>query len=718
MTSPHKFSMIYGWSSWVQPVLLALISVVCIKEVRAQADSAGLSKRIIDTDDYIYRDYPAGLLLAEGIVRDAEALPCTSCRGSAYRLRGKFYWSNGEYDRGLADFWKALQIARDIKTYTLEASLLDLIANTYYYQAYYDSAVIYFNRALTLYEENKDVQGMITVNHNLALMNHRKGDFRKTIEYLFREEELKDQLPDSEHSIEAFGAMDGLMVDSLYYHEEIRDELAALRRFQEQNDQRAVYRTYRNIGKAYEQLGENLLAARNLIKTCQIMEQLGLIPEWNVVAINYRYGGMYDSCLYYHHKVKPFFPRMTQPYVSYTYGLLGDAHLDFGRPDSSLYYYKIAIKMDSEMNNRIMVTGIHRNLVNTYRQLKNFKAAEEHLNIGLQQAKEVALIHERNLLAEGKNLYNDWGRYQLAFDYGERFRKMQDSIYRSETMLHLTKLQTAFKTAKREREVEQLQEENKLHQAQLEARRSQFIVGALVIVIIAGAGIFYFYQYRQRKKSSELIEHQNAVLIQQNREKESLLAEIHHRVKNNLQIISSLINLKSKNASSETSETLTQLGNRIFTMGLIHEKLYRTEDVQTVRLDIYLRELTDHLLSSFGQKERSVNSRYTCEAVEIEADRALACGLICNELVTNSLKYAFPVTQQQCEIELHLEQRNGHVEWIVRDNGTAPLSEPTELSKSFGLRFVEQLVKTRLAGTLNVEMTSGFRTTIAMPLVL
>jgi two-component sensor histidine kinase len=697
--------------SWSLLLLICLSPGVAI----AQSDSTALLESIRFTDALLAENYPVGLSKADSILRVAARSECPRCLGQAYRLVGKYYWSNGEYPDGLKYFRKALELSTATGDWSLEANILDLIGNTHYYQAYYDSAVYYFNRALGVYEKNNDVQGMITVNHNLSLMHHRKGDFKKTIEYLFQEEQLKDQLPDSEHSIEAFGAMNGLMVDSLYYREEIRDELASLRRFQEQKDQRAVYRTYRNIGKAHEQLGENLLAARNLIKTCQIMEQLGLIPEWNVVAINYRYGGVYDSCLYYHHKVRPYFPRMTRPFVSYTHGLLGDAHLDFGRPDSSLHYYKIALRQDSEMNNRIMVTGIHRNLVNTYRQLKDFEAAETHLTIGLQQAKEVALIHERNLLAEAKNLYKDWGRYQLAFDYGERFRKMQDSIYRSETMLHLTKLQTAFKTAKRTREVEQLQEENQLHQAQLAARQSQVAVAILLIFIIAGAGIFYYYQYRQKRSAGELIERQNVVLHQQNREKEALLAEIHHRVKNNLQVISSLINLKTRQASPETTETLVQLGNRIFTMGLIHEKLYRTEDVRNVRLDIYLTELTQHLAESLNGHGKRVRTSMLCDEIEVEVDRALACGLICNELVTNSMKYAFSGEQSEPEISVKLTKTPEAIEWTVSDNGSGSSSPSTNGTHSFGLRFVEQLVKSKLAGTWKVESVGGFRVTIDMP---
>ena len=216
-------------------------------------------------------------------------------------------------------------------------------------------------------------------------------------------------------------------------------------------------------------------------------------------------------------------------------------------------------------------------------------------------------------------------------------------------------------------------------------------------------------------KQNEWIETQNQALQVQNKEKEVLLSEIHHRVKNNLQIISSLISLKSTLVSKETSQALQQLNGRIFSMGLIHEKLYQKENIQIIRLDLYLAEIGNHLLESFTSKDSPVRFDVQGQPVEIDADKALNCGLICNELMINSIKYAFGDLQVDRRIKLRIEKQNGFVELKISDNGLKQ-TNPVEVKKSFGLRFTDQLVKSKLKGSWSQWQDNGFHVEIRLPL--
>jgi two-component sensor histidine kinase len=211
------------------------------------------------------------------------------------------------------------------------------------------------------------------------------------------------------------------------------------------------------------------------------------------------------------------------------------------------------------------------------------------------------------------------------------------------------------------------------------------------------------------RKRTEQLENAQGNLEVKNRENESLLTEIHHRVKNNLQIISGLINLKLGRASEETRSVLTQLNARIFSMGLIHEKLYQGKNIQLVRLDTYLAELSDHLNHSFT--EGNVEFEFKTCPLEMEADRILACGLVYNELVTNALKHAFSPGQNK-KICLEVKVVNNQVEVVLTDNGENLNPAPV---KSFGLHFVEQLVKTKLKGTWELTFNHGSHTRIQFP---
>ena len=206
-----------------------------------------------------------------------------------------------------------------------------------------------------------------------------------------------------------------------------------------------------------------------------------------------------------------------------------------------------------------------------------------------------------------------------------------------------------------------------------------------------------------------LIQQQNQVLEEKVAER---TAEIHHRIKNNLQIISSLINLKLRNASQQTRDALSQLNGRIFSMGLIHEKLYQKDNYKQIRLDVYLEELCRFIAGSFEDKEHPVAIQLDCEPLETDADTVLNCSLITNELLINSFKHAFSPNQKDRKIEIALKKQNSKIEWVIADNGNRYKALPANFSRSFGLRFVDQLVRSKLQGSWSVKLEKGLKITI------
>ena len=147
-----------------------------------------------------------------------------------------------------------------------------------------------------------------------------------------------------------------------------------------------------------------------------------------------------------------------------------------------------------------------------------------------------------------------------------------------------------------------------------------------------------FNDITERKKVSDQIEGSL-------REKEVLLREIHHRVKNNLQIISSLLNLQvGFTADKKTNEILEESKNRVKSMALIHEKLYQTKNFTSLDIHEFITELINNLFNSYGTETSDIKLDLQIENVNINADQAVYVGLIVNELVSNSLKHAFNKT--------------------------------------------------------------------------
>ncbi|MCF7804745.1 MAG: PAS domain S-box protein [Candidatus Marinimicrobia bacterium] len=203
-------------------------------------------------------------------------------------------------------------------------------------------------------------------------------------------------------------------------------------------------------------------------------------------------------------------------------------------------------------------------------------------------------------------------------------------------------------------------------------------------------------------------------------EKEVLLKEIHHRVKNNMQVISSLLNLQARDIQSEeTLRMFRESENRIRSMALIHEQLYQASDLASINFGEYIPTLSRTLFSSYSQSAERVKLSLDVEQIMLGIDTAIPCGLIINELVSNALKYAFPEDQQgEILIGFHKEKLRDtkgdddrRVRYIlnVSDNGIGYSDDIKSMeANSLGLQLVKSLVQ-QLKGTIQVENGHGLR---------
>ncbi len=199
-------------------------------------------------------------------------------------------------------------------------------------------------------------------------------------------------------------------------------------------------------------------------------------------------------------------------------------------------------------------------------------------------------------------------------------------------------------------------------------------------------------------------------------EKEVLLKEVHHRVKNNLQIVSSLLNLQSEYIRDKQDLELFKVSqNRIESMALIHEKLYQSKDLAQIEFAEYLRELVSSLFSSYGINSSAITLKTNIERVSLGMDTAIPCGLIINELILNSLKHAFPagLSGEIC-LNLHSSNEN-EITLIVSDNGIGfPQDLDFKNTNSLGLQLVNALTN-QLGGTVELNRSVGaeFKITFA-----
>ncbi|WP_319406906.1 sensor histidine kinase [uncultured Desulfosarcina sp.] len=258
---------------------------------------------------------------------------------------------------------------------------------------------------------------------------------------------------------------------------------------------------------------------------------------------------------------------------------------------------------------------------------------------------------------------------------------------------------------------------------------SIFWVFLWVVVLLAAIFLGYLQQNRMvRRKTAELrrelFERQMAEkellaadhkLRQSLAEKESLLKEIHHRVKNNLQIVSSLLYLQEDYMKDAKGvEILRESQNRVKSMALIHEQLYGTSDLAKIDFGHYIKGLTANLFDAYGIDPTRIRLNVRADDIALGVDMAVPCGLIINELVSNALKHAFlPDASGTIDIVIRTLD-GGRVEIGVADDGIGLVEPPADVGKkSLGLRLIDTLT-TQMDGTLAIKTENGTRFSITL----
>lgn len=220
------------------------------------------------------------------------------------------------------------------------------------------------------------------------------------------------------------------------------------------------------------------------------------------------------------------------------------------------------------------------------------------------------------------------------------------------------------------------------------------IVALVLMIGLIGSLKFNYDLERQR-------------VIERNQRIETLLRELHHRVKNNLQVISSLLGLQSNRLENVAAQRAVNEGKeRIRTMSLIHQKLYQYDDVTALNIKDYIESLVVEIATSYGYLDKS-EIRMDIPNMSMDADTALPLGLIINELVTNAFKYAYNEENIPLLSVSLISTQDGHFRLIVFDNGDG-LPEQFDVSRanSFGFKLVQLLVK-QLQGHLNITNQQG-----------
>lgn len=315
---------------------------------------------------------------------------------------------------------------------------------------------------------------------------------------------------------------------------------------------------------------------------------------------------------------------------------------------------------------------------------------------------------DKDLLLQQKNIDLLKQQQQLGVKDLEQAR-LQLKIEEDAQQRTLALAQEADANLKMARQhMELLRKDSLLQQSyvrQSDLIRNFTLAGIALSLLIMG---LLFFQYRSKQRVNKEISHKNNRLEHLVKEKEWLLQEVHHRVKNNLQTVVSLLESQASYLDDTALQALNESRNRVYAMSLIHQKLYQESNMSMINMGRYFPELIEYLRSSFTQAQY-IRFEIHIAGVEVDVSQAIPLGLILNEAITNAIKYAFPEAHpgEDCIAVSLVPRHNRDVELVIADNGIGlPADISTRPVKSLGLRLIQGLAE-EIDSRLSISSDNG-----------
>lgn len=319
-----------------------------------------------------------------------------------------------------------------------------------------------------------------------------------------------------------------------------------------------------------------------------------------------------------------------------------------------------------------------------------------------QKELELARIHEQDVFIESGlqnviRIQKAQGKTEGIDTLYAEVLILKDSIYAQYNKEQVAEAETRLGLTLREQELEN----QNLRLAQQQRQQTWYLVViGLLTLILAGA----IWAYRRIQRSKTLISKQKALVEQSLTEKEFLLKEIHHRVKNNLQIISSLLDKQARNSADQILKSKMQEGkDRIQSMALIHQNLYQSENLSSIDIRKYIQELAQNIAFTQQAADQNIKIDIQVAALQLNIDQAIPVGLILNELLTNAFKHAFKNRQEGLIAIQFTQEDTDQFKLDFSDNGKGLKPDfNLKQSKTLGMSLVNGLVR-QLEGDLRYE---------------
>lgn len=606
-----------------------------------------------------------------------------------------------------------------IKAYHAMFSLLRKEGN-------YEEAIKYCKEEYDIYVSEPETLNLAKCSKDLGVLYLYNHQYDLSIKYLSEARDLFFKLNEKEEAALVINRIGQLKKITKQYGQALKDYLQSLKIFEEINDKKQIAKSYNNIGIIHKLLSNYEKSKEFYQKSLQIGKEINdssiiadaynnwgnvlrvekvfdLAEDYYFKSLNYR-AGYSNSIIYKSRK------------SSYVYNNLGLTYLEKKNYNKAIEFFMMAIEIKFSIKDWESLTSTYSNIAEAYLAINDFKNAHEYLS----KAQEIALNgNSSDLVFIYKNLslaYEKENDFKKALNYLQKSIKIKDSLTKINQADVVLLLTAQFDHENQKNEIDLLEKKNQqLTQQQNEINESEkryvslnrimiFLIVALIIAVIVA--------YRKAtfaKTTAEQLEETNKELVKtliSKDEKDILIKEIHHRVKNNLQIIKSLVRLQlAVSENQEANEILSEFEQRVSSMALVHEELYKSKDLTKVKVKHYLTELVTNLIHTYSIKK--VDTDINIESITFGIDTVVPLGLLVNEIISNALKHGIKDIDKGKIICRITPLKGNKYELFIGDNGAGfPENFNFENPATLGLELIQTLSE-QLNGEIEIINNDG-----------
>ena len=593
-----------------------------------------------------------------------------------------------------------------------------------------------FENALAIYQQTRNKQDEIGTLENIAEVHFNTGKLEQA------EIELSNVL--SQYKAigykklnDTYDLLAEINKSKPDLHKELFYRLELIKNMEATADTARADYYYAKLALVYSDLGMFDQSLTNILRSIQILKQRSKFEDFygDLSLVMYDFiseGKAKEGLAYLQKSVKEVPPQNLAQSV--------DMNEEFANCYKSLKQYDKAEQYYLEMIRLFKITGFNKDFYSANSQMvtdyiyynqtlgqfylltKQFQKAGPYIDKLLLLPKDaVRPISLRKILLMKFRVDSASGNYLSAIRYFELYKNLNDSLFNVTKSQQIAEMNIKYETDKKEQSIKVLNSQSRVQHAELQKvnlQRNITLGGVAMLLIIAGLA---YNGYRHKRNNNQLLELKQEEINKQNvslqhllddkdkllTEKDWLLKEVHHRVKNNLQIVMSLLNTQS--AYLENNAALSAIRdsqNRVQAISLIHQKLYSSSNVASIDMQSYVSDLVSYLRDGLSTAGRSIRFEQLVEPVKIDLAQAVPLGLILNEAITNAIKYAFSDSGGQIIIAMQLIG-NENLLLTIADNGKGlPVDFDIKNTSSLGMEMMKALSK-QLGGSFQVKGNPG-----------